>query len=85
MATDNQANREQSATTIAAQRESARPITSVALVQSRSRYDPAAALPQKLVKRTLKLEFVEMSELIPDTWHEDGHTARGRTHLAGRG
>ena len=23
----------------------------------------------------LGLEFVEMSELIPDTWHEDGHAS----------
>ena len=53
------------ATTVTVQQEASRPIASVAPVQSGSY--PAAALPPKLVMRILKLEFVEMSELIPDT------------------
>ena len=36
-----------------------------------SGYDPAAALPPKLVKRILNLEFVEMVELLPDSWPDD--------------
>lgn len=44
-------------------------------------YSPAAALPPKLVKKILDLEFVEMSELLPDAWHDDpapeaGHIRR---------
>ena len=34
-------------------------------------YNAAAALPQKVVKRILSLEFVEMSELRADVWPED--------------
>ena len=34
-------------------------------------YNPAAALPPKVVKRILALEFVEMSELRADVWPED--------------
>ena len=34
-------------------------------------YNPAAALPPKVVKKVLDLEFVEMSELRADIWAED--------------
>ena len=34
-------------------------------------YNPAAALPPKVVKKVLDLEFVEMSELRGDIWMED--------------
>ena len=34
-------------------------------------YNPAAALPPKVVKKILALEFVEMSELRADVWPED--------------
>ena len=34
-------------------------------------YNPAAALPPKMVKRLLALEFVEMSELRADVWPDD--------------
>ena len=34
-------------------------------------YNPAAALPPKVVKKILSLEFVEMSELRADVWPED--------------
>ena len=36
-----------------------------------SGYDPTAALPPKLVKRILDLEFVEMAELLPDAWQDE--------------
>ena len=32
-------------------------------------------LPPKVVTRILKLEFIEMSELISGTWNEDGHAS----------
>jgi hypothetical protein len=34
-------------------------------------YNPAAALPPKVVKKIQALEFVEMSELWGDVWPED--------------
>ena len=34
-------------------------------------YNPAAALPPKVVKRVLALEFVEMSELRADIWPDE--------------
>ena len=34
-------------------------------------YNPAAALPRKVVKKVLDLEFLEMSELRGDIWMED--------------
>ena len=36
-----------------------------------SSYDPIAVLPAKLARRILDLEYVEMSELLPDSWQED--------------
>ena len=38
-------------------------------------YKPAPALPPKVVKRILSLEFVEMSELRADIWPDDPSTA----------
>ena len=73
MTNDSQSDLEWSITVILVQQESSSPIASAAVVQSRSRYDPTVALPPKLVTCILNLEFVEMSELIPDTWHEDAH------------
>ena len=75
MATDNKANWEQSATTVAVQQGLSKSVASVALVRSGSQYDPAAELHLKLVTAVLKLEFIEMSKLIPDMWHEDGHAS----------
>ena len=40
-------------------------------------YNPAAALPPKLVKRILALEFVDMSELRADVWPEEFGTGEG--------
>ena len=37
----------------------------------KSRYDPTATLRPRLVRRTLGLEFVDMAELLPDTWQEE--------------
>ena len=34
-------------------------------------YNPAAALPQKMVKKILDLEFVEIAELTNDAWQDD--------------
>ena len=42
-----------------------------------SGYDPVAALPPKLVRRILNLEFVEMAELLPDAWPEKSAAADG--------
>ena len=33
-----------------------------------STYSAASRLPQKLVEKILKLEFVDMSEMLPETW-----------------
>ena len=44
-----------------------------------SGYDPKAALPPKLVKRILALEYVEMAELLPDAWPEE-NTETGPQH-----
>ena len=41
------------------------------LVMAESGYDPAATLPQRVVKRILALEFVEMAELLPDAWTDE--------------
>ena len=37
-------------------------------------YNPAAGLPSKLSRRILDLEFVEMSDLLPDSWQEEAQT-----------
>eukprot|EP00731_Ephydatia_muelleri_P016891 Em0009g1315a len=37
-------------------------------------YNPAAALPPKLARRIVDLEFVEMSDLLPDSWQEETET-----------
>ena len=52
---------------------SIRPTTAGQLLQSTPGfgYDLTAALPPKLVRRILDLEFVEMAELLPDTWQEE--------------
>ena len=34
-------------------------------------YNPAAALPQRMVKKILDLEFVEMAELTNDAWQDN--------------
>ena len=48
-----------------------------------SGYDPIAALPPKLVKRILSLEYVEMAELLPEAWpEENGETV---TNMAAPG
>lgn len=40
-----------------------------------AQYDPTAAVPPKLVKKILDLEFVEMRELLPEAWQDDPQTA----------
>ena len=45
----------------------------MAVGRAGSIHDPTAALPQKLVSRILGLEFVEMSELTTDVWHDESH------------
>ena len=40
-------------------------------------YNPAAALPPKVVKKILALEFVEMAELRADIWPEDSSSTEG--------
>eukprot|EP00731_Ephydatia_muelleri_P019864 Em0012g689a len=37
-------------------------------------YNPATALPPKLARRIADLEFVEMSDLLPDSWQEETQT-----------
>ena len=39
-------------------------------------YNPAAKLPRKLVSRIEKLEFIEMAELLPETWASDQQGTR---------
>ena len=79
MAADSQLGLDRLTTTVTASLQGlSSTATSTALVVSGSRYDPTAALPPKLVTRILNLEFVEMSELIPDTWHEDAHASPDR-------
>ena len=44
-------------------------------------------LPQKLIKKILDLEYIEMSELIPDAWHyneEDNQCCHSICHSARR-
>lgn len=79
MAADSRLSSRQLATTVAASQQGL-PSTSIGAAPSAagSRYDPTAALPPKLVTRILSLEFVEMSELIPDTWHEDAQASPDR-------
>ena len=38
-------------------------------------YDPTAAVPPKLVRKILDLEFVEMRESLPEAWQDDPQTA----------
>ena len=38
-------------------------------------YDPMVALPPRLVKRILNLEFLEMSELLLDAWPDEASSA----------
>ena len=40
-------------------------------------YNPAAALPRKVVKRILALEFVEMADLRADIWLDDTNPQDG--------
>ena len=40
-----------------------------------SSHDPTAALPLKLVSCILNLEFVEMSELTTEVWHDETHSS----------
>ena len=40
-------------------------------------YNPAAALPPKVVKKVLDLDFVEMAELRADIWPDDSQPAEG--------
>lgn len=40
-----------------------------------AQYDPTAAVPPKLVKKILDLEFVEMRELVPEAWQDDPQAA----------
>ena len=52
-----------------------------------SKFDPATALPSKLVRRILDLEFIEMAELLPDAWIEDPREFQdtvGRRHRSRR-
>ena len=50
-----------------------------------STYSPASRLPRKLVERILKLEFVEMSEMLPETWGpESQDTAAGPRRMSRR-
>ena len=50
-----------------------------------SGYDPVAALPPKLVKRILNLEFVEMADLLPEAWPEESAAAdAGHQHRRAR-
>ena len=42
-----------------------------------STYSPASRLPRKLVEKILKLEFVEMSEMLPETWIPESQETAG--------
>lgn len=46
----------------------------IGMVPSEAQYNPAAALPPKLARRIVDLEFVEMSDLLPDLWQEETQT-----------
>ena len=39
-------------------------------------FDPVAALLACLVKQILDLDFVEMSDTLPDAWQEDSNPGR---------
>ena len=42
-------------------------------VQATPSFDPLVTLPARL-KRILDFELVEMSDMLPDTWHEELQT-----------
>ena len=46
----------------------------IGTVPSEAQYNPAAALSPKLARRIADLEFVEMSDLLPDSWQEETQT-----------
>ena len=47
------------------------PLTSEASLSTSGPYNPTAVLPQRVVKKILDLEFVEMAELTTDAWQDD--------------
>ena len=47
------------------------PLTSEASLSPPGPYNPTAVLPQRVVKKILDLEFVEMAELTTDAWQDD--------------
>ena len=47
------------------------PLTSEASLSTPGPYNPTAVLPQRVVKKILDLEFVEMAELTTDAWQDD--------------
>ena len=48
----------------------------VSLLPTEGPYNPAAALPPKIAKKILNLEFVEMAELQTDIWVEEPPAAK---------
>ena len=55
------------------------------LAMAESGYDPAATLPQRIVKQILALEFVEKAELLPDAWTDENTVPdSGQSHCRAR-
>ena len=52
-------------------RKGLQPADAAAQLHAPGPFNPAAALPPKVVKKILSLEFVEMSEFQADIWPED--------------
>ena len=46
------------------------PLTSEGSMSTTGPYHPTAALPQRVIKKILELEFVEMAELTNDAWQD---------------
>ena len=55
------------------------------LTSSRPGYNPTAALPLRLVKQTLNLEFVEMAELLLDAWPNENVSLNRATLITKQG
>lgn len=47
-------------------------------------YSPTARLPRKLVTKIQSLEFVEMSEMLPETWWPDTHEGESSSRRPSR-
>ena len=66
--------------------QGATPLQPQPQVPQPSTYSPTSRLPRKLVERIVKLEFVEMSEMLPETWvPESQDTLGGPRRISRRG